>query len=326
MKKLIMICMTVVFTSCGSIQTLTFDQLYPSEVNFPKAVGTIAVVNNMASMPSPAKGLPQTASLEGDGRKMAETVAGGLADSHYFSQVLICDSALRDKKAVPGSLKELSAGEVDHLAAQLGADAILSVDGLHILAHREKVAYEGYGLVNALSGQLRSVARIYYPQREGAALTVAKADTVFWELSPSLTEHQVVEDATTHAAQKLVQRLVPYWRTVNRLYYDDGSPDMRDAAVSVRENDWASAAESWKQAYDSRKRGNLKMHAAFNLALAAEMQGQVEDVTRWLDEAGRLARPGSTDAYAVAVYRNQWAHRKPMLARLNIQMGRFGNK
>lgn len=44
---------------------------------------------------------------------------------------------------------------------------------------------------------------------------------------------------------------------------------MRDAGVYVRENNWDSAFELWKQIYDKGK-GRQKMRAAFNIGLYYE--------------------------------------------------------
>ena len=39
--------------SCGGLQSFTFDQLYPAEVNFPEQVRTVTVVNHAPANTSP---------------------------------------------------------------------------------------------------------------------------------------------------------------------------------------------------------------------------------------------------------------------------------
>ena len=80
--------------SCGGLQSFTFDQLYPAEVTFPEQVRTVAVVNHAPAIPSPKKNLLTLGKLDGDGKVLSETLAGGLADSRYFQQVVISDSAI----------------------------------------------------------------------------------------------------------------------------------------------------------------------------------------------------------------------------------------
>ena len=72
--------------SCGGLQSFTFDQLYPAEVTFPEQVRTVAVVNHTPAIPSPKKNLLTLGKLDGDGKVLSETLAGGLADSRYFQR------------------------------------------------------------------------------------------------------------------------------------------------------------------------------------------------------------------------------------------------
>ena len=91
----IFLLVSVVISSCSSIQTLTYDQLSPAEVNFPYQISVVGVVNNMPSRPEPKKNILTLGQIEGEGKKATEALAGLLADSKYFNQVIICDSALR---------------------------------------------------------------------------------------------------------------------------------------------------------------------------------------------------------------------------------------
>ena len=58
--------------SCSSIQTITFDQLSPAQVSLPEQVRTVAVVNNMPSVPEPRPDLLTFGVLDGDGKAAAD--------------------------------------------------------------------------------------------------------------------------------------------------------------------------------------------------------------------------------------------------------------
>ena len=60
--------------SCGSIQTLTFDQLYPASLTYPEQVTRVAVVNNVPPVPSSGEKKLTLGVLEGDGKIAAETL------------------------------------------------------------------------------------------------------------------------------------------------------------------------------------------------------------------------------------------------------------
>lgn len=308
--------------SCGGLQSFTFDQLYPAEVTFPEQVRTVAVVNHAPSFPSPKKTLLTLGRLDGDGKVFAENLAGGLADSRYFNQVIISDSVLTQEKS-EGEL--LSRSVVDSLSQVLGADMIFSVDHIQLLTTKKEIYYPGFVPMSALDLKIRPIVRAYIPSRLMPVMTLNAVDSLLWDLDPTLSDYEVVHDASSHAAYTLVNQLVPHWKNVERFYFDGGSPDMRDAAVSLREGDWQEASRIWKELYDSFKKGKQKFRAAFNLALACEVQGKMEDADFWIKEAQKNASPGSDEERIVALYATILKGRAKDFQMLNLQMKRFGN-
>ena len=289
--------------SCGGLQSFTFDQLYPAEVTFPEQVRTVAVVNHAPAIPSPKKNLLTLGKLDGDGKVLSETLAGGLADSRYFQQVVISDSAIT---------QELTEGEilpqpvVDSLAQVLGVDMILSVYRIQLLTGKKEIYYPGL-MVPFAAFDL-------------------KMRPVLWDLNPTLSDHDVVNEASQHTGFTLVNQLVPHWKSVERIYFDGGNPDMRDAAVSLREGDWQEAGRLWKNLYDSLKKGKLKSRAAFNMALACEVQGMMSEAVDWIEKSKSCAAKGSEEERAALFYSTILQERAKDFQLLNLQMARFGNK
>ena len=306
------------------IQPFTFDQLYPAEVTFPEQVRTVAVVNHAPAIPFPKKDLLTLGRLEGDGKVLSESLAGGLADSHYFYQVVISDSAITQK---------LTGGEilpqpvVDSLTQVLGVDMILSVDRIQLLTGKKEIYYPG--LISPFAAfdlKIRPVVRAYIPSRVMPVVTISKVDSMLWDLTPMLSDHDVVKEASQHTGITLVNQLVPHWKNVERIYFDGGNPDMRDAAVSLREGDWQEAGRLWKNLYDSLKKGKLKSRAAFNMALACEVQGVMDEAVSWIEKAKSCASKGSEEERAALFYSTVLQERAKDFQLLNLQMARFGNK
>ena len=127
--------------SCSSIQTLTFDQLCPATVNFPERVRNVAVVNNMPATPEAKRTLLTLGEMNGNGKKSAEMLASSLADSKYFNQVMICDSALNDTHFAGRRI--LTQKEVQQFAGELDADLIFSLDQVGIQTERDELVYPG---------------------------------------------------------------------------------------------------------------------------------------------------------------------------------------
>lgn len=327
MKKYIMagiLFAATMLVSCGGLQSFTFDQLYPAEVTFPEQVRTVAVVNHAPAIPSPKKDLLTLGRLEGDGKVLSESLAGGLADSRYFHQVVISDSAIAQK---------LTGGEilpqpmVDSLTQVLGVDMILSVDRIQLLTGKKEIYYPGLiAPLAAFDLKIRPVLRAYVPSRLMPVVTISKVDSLLWDLNPVLSDYDVVNEASQHTGFMLVNQLVPHWKNVERIYFDGGNPDMRDAAVLLREGDWQEAGRLWENLYDSLKKGKLKSRTAFNMALACEVQGRMNEAISWIEKAKSYASKGSEEERAALFYSTILQERTKDFQLLNLQMARFGNK
>jgi hypothetical protein len=310
--------------SCGSIQTLTFDQLCPATVNFPEQVRNIAVVNNMPAIPEAKRTLLTLGDMNGNGKRSAEMLASALADSKYFNQVMICDSALNETSM--SGRRVLTVQEVTQLAEELDADAIFSLDQVNIHTERDEIFYPGLpGTWSVIKAKVTPVLSLYIPGRERPMNIIAKTDSLQWDAGMAPSDRQMQEEAASFSAYMLTQMLVPYWQQAERLYYDGGCVEMRDAAVCVRENDWQGAYDLWHSLYEQTRSKKLKVRSAINLALASEMQGDVMQAEKWLKEVEDKIVPGSDEDVVWKFYAGQLAKRIKEFPHLNSQMSRFGN-
>lgn len=318
--------LTFGLASCGSIETLTFDQLCPASVSFPAQVQNIAVVNNMSPVPVAKNNLLTLGELNGEGRKSAEALAVALADTKYFNQVMICDSALNNEK-LSDSARLLSKEDVEQLSVDLDADMIFSLDRIRIQTEKKDLYYPGMGIPwPVVRAKITPVLSIYIPGREKPMRIVAKTDSLEWDVDATPSDKQMQEEAAAFAAHILTRQLVPYWKSAERIYYGGGCVEMRDAVVYVRENDWAGAQELWQSLFNHTKSNKQKIKSAFNLALAAEMQGDLLQAEKWLKEVEKRVEPGSDEELIWKFYASQLAERLKDFPHLNSQMNRFENK
>ena len=306
-------------------ETISFEQLQAADVSFPDAVRNVAVVNNMPAYKVGDSHDVISMELKGDGKTAAEALAEEIANANYFEQVIICDSALRGQDTELREDVMLTQDEVQKLAADLGVDLIFSFDRLDIHTKRGALfidTFDGGFSVDAVDGIVAPVIRIYIPSRERPMLSFSKQDTISWEIEPTLSDKKIVKEASEYAATMPVNYLLPHWREVSRFYFDGGNVRMRDAGVYVRENNWDSAFELWKQIYDKGK-GRQKMRAAFNIGLYYEMKDNPATAIEWVEKADKLAKAGTTEATVIAFYLLKLKERQVQLPQLNIQMNRF---
>lgn len=310
--------------SCSSIQTLTFDQLSPATISFPERVRNVAVVNNMLVIPEAKRTILTLGEMNGNGKKSAEMLASALADSKYFNQVMICDSALNETDLAKRRI--LSSQEVMQLAEELDADIVFSLDLVNIQTERDEIFYPGLqGSWSVIKAKITPVLSLYIPGREEPMNVITKTDSLQWDASMAPSDRQMQEEAASFSAYMLTQMLVPYWQQAERLYYDGGCVEMRDAAVCVRENDWQGAYDLWHSLYEQTRSKKLKVRSAINLALASEMQGDVMQAEKWLKEVEDKIVPGSDEDVVWKFYAGQLAKRIKEFPHLNSQMSRFGN-
>ena len=305
--------------SCGSLETLSFDQLNPATYSFPKQVRNVAVINCMPPIGTAKTNILTLGETDGDGKMSAEALASALADSKYFNKVVICDSALY----VAGQ-KELPGETVDELTENLDADMLISLDRVLIQKDRYEWRYSGMSMpVPIVRVKVTPVISLYLPSRSTPVRMVYHTDSLEWNADDVISDRAMLKEAASFAAHIASRELVPYWTSADRFYYTGGSSEMRDAAVWVRENKWNKAYGIWEALFKSAKSGQKKMKAAFNLALASEMTGRIEQAQKWMDEAKKLVKPATRDEAIWKLYQSQLKKRANDYSKLDAQMNRF---
>lgn len=343
-------------SSCQSLEQLSIDYMNPAEVSFPAVLRKVAIVNNTSSTPdnkliseekerNEEDEMYAVAYSNGKANITVESLANAIAAQNYFDEVVICDSALRAKDLMPRE-NTLSMSEVDELTADLNVDFIISLENLQIKATK-KISY--FPLWNAYRGTVDAKVfpsiKVYIPGRKNPMVAINPNDSIFWEefgssptqvLSRLINDTQIVDEASDFAGSMPVTYLLPYWKTAYRYIYSNGSVNMRDAAVYVREDNWDKAQKLWEQEYQTSKRDKKKMRAAFNLAVCYEMTDSLEKAVKWAKEAKELAKKvdktdkkeklnedTASNYVLTTAYLIKLKERMGGLARLREQMDRF---
>lgn len=331
MKKYVYIiglCLIGLFTSCSTLDLLTYDQLHPAELTFPRDIRYVGVVNAMPYRPTPKDDILTFGLLEGEGSAAAEALAGTIADSKYFDQVVICDSALQAVDARPvASQPQLSSEQIQTLSNDLGVDMLVSLERLWVQAEQKQISYpEWDGLIPVVLAEVTPVVRIYLPNRSRPMATINFSDSLFFDIHSILSEKDVLAESATFAAAKITDKLVPHWSETNRVYYTGGCVEMRDAAVFLRDGEWEEAQNLWIGLYNRLKKGKTKSKAAFNIALSYEILNNLEEAEKWLEKSLSYVEAGSREAQVCKHYRELLGLRKKDVTGLELQMNRFNDK
>lgn len=305
--------------SCGSLETLSFDQLNPASYSFPRQVRNVAVINRMPPIAEAKANLVTLGDSDGDGKMSTEALASALADSKYFNKVVLCDSALY----APGQ-QSLSPETVGELTDGLDADMLISLERVLIQKARYDLLYSGAGMPwPVVRVKVTPVINLYMPSREKPVRMVYRTDSLEWNVDDVISDRAMLKMAASFAAQIASHELVPYWTSADRFYYAGGSSEMRDAVVWVKEDQWNKAYDVWKSLFDASKSEKVKLKTAFNLALASEMTGQIEQAETWMAEAKKRLKSGTREEAIWKLYASQLEKRKEDYVQLDAQMSRF---
>ena len=343
--------------SCQTVEQVSIDYLMPGDINFPPTLKRVAVVNNVPRMADDGK--PLIASQEekdsqgqlirlthfyhGDAAQAAGSLAQSLADENYFDQVIICDSALNQGHTP----RRLTQTEVQDLSHNLGADVLVSIESLQLACQRKIGFMPEWGVYyGTVDVKVHPSIRVYLPTRSTPMVTLNSTDSIFWDatgsteshvLSQLIDEKGMLQQSSEFAGTVPVKQLLPHWRTSRRYLFSGGNVRMRDAAIYVKEKNWPEAVQLWKEEYEARKQGKVKMQAAYNVALGYEMQDSIDTAYQWALQAQNIARQidgvdklsgevNATDLpnyLMTTLYVNELKDRKDGLMRLNMQMKRL---
>lgn len=279
--------------------------LQPASVDVPADIQVIGIVDR--SGPANAgehvlgtiEGLLTGESIGGDRNARAAAIEAAVRVLEESPRFEVVRPTLPD--AAGGSLwdQELEQRLVERICRQAGCDALLvleafdsdsalRVNGVNVtsLSNPQQLARQVQNLdVNDVSASSDATVmaswRMYDADQDRVVDELRdRSRTWSWQNSGTLADVQRampapgfgIERAGAEAGAAYAARIAPSWQWVERRYYGSGDPRLRDAKRYVKAGDWDGAMRLWSTLLDD-PRPNVRGKAAFNLALAHEVQG-----------------------------------------------------
>lgn len=118
------------------------------------------------------------------------------------------------------------------------------------------------------------------------------------------------------SGRSYARRIAPMYVWVSRTYYGKGHDDLKRGKNHVKALDWAGAAQVWESLYNDDPEPKNRGKAAFNLALSAEVEGDLRNAASWATEAAVLLGNGRSRDYRALLERRL---RKQELLREQMQ-------
>ena len=296
--------------SCKTTQ-VSVEVLKPAQITIPAQIKSIAVING------------STPSKRDRVRNVMEGIITGevpFVDKHAAEQCITgvvnrLQGSPRFKSAVLTGIQIKGTGTrqfpapldwdyVDEICRNSNVDAIAVLevfDSNNMYSQTEREAKRKEGdkeikyteYVAHLDVEIEAGWRIYYPEKQqiidqniyddgrewsNASNTPKKAQAGL----PSL--ESAVSDAGYYAGQQYAVRISPLWMWVSRQYYNKGNTDFEQATRRAKVNDWKGAAELWQKHINSAD-PKIAGYANYNMALACEMEGDLESALDWAQKS-----------------------------------------
>jgi len=189
--------------------------------------------------------------------------------------------------------------EVKTLCETFQTDAVLSIDmySTRIVTNYKTEDYfnpEFNQFVSASIAQMgviyEALFRMYDPLEEKIVATEFFKDTLVWEDSDNsaseLFRHftpvkQALAEAGIAAALDFAEKISPSWREETRPFYVKGDDNLKSAGTLIDSARWNEAIALWKKTVEETGSKSTKSKAQLNIAIAYEIQGDIENAISW---------------------------------------------
>ncbi|MDO9512027.1 MAG: DUF6340 family protein [Bacteroidales bacterium] len=308
-------------TSCVVQRKVQFDVLTSPVNAFPSDIKSLVLVNHAIKPLNDSSGTQYAYQnkLYYDSVKLdtmltmlaTDALAGIISSGGRYT--LMANPVVIPKYAGLDKILSLSSDSILYYLKDSGADAAIILDDVKTF---DWLFYYG-GNAGPVYITLETYAAAFwkvYRIKTGELLdNFAYMDTLTWTVSDFSFEsgfsqipyrRDALADVAFNAGERYAKRISPYQKTVKRIYFVDSDDRMKEAEILVNQGSWLTAARIWNEVASGKKKKRASM-AAFNLALASEIQGNLDIARYWIDKAIELKFDAIYQKYRSILYKRQ---------------------
>lgn len=309
-----------VFISCKTYQVFTIDVLEPAEIIVPQSIQSLLIAHQMKETEGNKSTLYQIYGSSyfdtsyydtAYARAAVENLAGMLAYNNRFAAFSI-DSLGLSLPRIPDEFTTRHIESIKALCIENEADAFVLLSWMD-----KKIDYSIYA---SIVGGYYSIYTIYLSCRWlfinpfASKLVDQKLthDTLyykvygFWGTSEPelyLTGRDLLTTAAEESALSYGTRISPHYVQTPRIIFKSGDRNIKKGFAKAEEGNWTDAAVIWEKTINNPNR-TKKARAAFNLALASEMEGYLDPALVWAEESFRVF-PDSINQTYISILRER---------------------
>ena len=208
----------------------------------------------------------------------------------------------------------LSLSQVKQVCSEFKTDALLLLENFSekvntIFKMSSGNMFTDVGYVNTSTAYVQVVYhsnwKLYQPLEKLKMAKFEVQDTIFWErsgvtLQETYEKLPLIKEALIGGAiengQNFAEYISPGWKPEERSYFLTNN-DNADKAISyLKKNEWIEAENIWK-AYATSTSATFRSKIEYNLALAAEMNGNLDEAIEWAKKSLKSAHSGAAENY-----------------------------
>jgi hypothetical protein len=300
----------IVALSTGCATTSTgIKTLQPAAFVVPDHINTIATINRSV----PAKKFASTVEAIATGetimqdRNGANNAIKGLAEGlmhtpRFVVKYTTIETENRDGFSMP---MPMDWNEIEKICQAYSVDAVAALEAFDSDTFNNTTtettntkSKDGRDIktvtFNAqLNAKVRLGWRLYDPKTKKIIDEFMVDELLTWngdgkteiEALANLPDQRMAVDKVSFAGgAKYASRIAPTWATINRQYYKGGNDQMKNATRKTKINKWKDAAAVWQPLTKSSDK-KIAGRAAYNMAVACEVEGKLELARDWAKEA-----------------------------------------
>lgn len=316
--------------ACTTQKKISFQALTPALLTLPSHIGQVCILNHTIRPATDSNGV-----LYGFGGELyydsasydtllSHNLLEGMREGLGISGRLPATEALFLPRGSDARISAVQSFETLGQVCDTGfidgaivAEAISAFDYLDYFAFNDGLFVVRLTIAGAASFRLYDLRQQRVIDRVTLTDTLVYENIAFgWDraLRPIPSRTDVYADMAWRLGQRYASRISPGLATHNRTYFLTNNSEMTKGHEYAQQGLWATAARHWiipAQGKNQRKAA----FAAYNMALASEMEGKLDIAIFWIDKS--LEKKESAQAFQ---YKSQLEARQKEIEQLMRQM------
>ena len=337
MKKMISIVAIVslfVLSSCISLNEFPIEVFQPAKVTFPAAIQNVTLVSrNMKYLNDTLqnyyskdfKRIKDVIPFNSDSLSVQacfDSLSVKMQDQKHLKKITVLPVSSLPVKYVK-NINPPSKKLIQKIASDTHSDALILLDMYSSFYSVYPNPDNGHLIAKVVTA---SIWTIYDPSKVQIINHTTLVDTLYWDGLDESESYSASRIPNKKAAMKIAagltgvkysKNIVPSWATVYRQTLSCNQIDFKKAAELAKKNNWDEASALWEKYIDSTKKKYQKQ-ALFNLAVASEMNGDIEAAIELISRASKVSSSASSmENKSIRQYSAELAKRKIELNKIN---------